>query len=153
MLTPFKDSRLDKVIDITKPKTVEQLEEEKLASRDAAKRPPTNDPKDPKKPAGKQAVESPPITETLKLNFVPHCVSIRSGPLPTLSSLFDFFRHISSLDIEQRFGLVIDDKIFEEAHPEGDCVALDLAVGLGCEYFLVKGATKPERVNKLYAYS
>lgn len=89
----------------------------------------------------------------LKLNFVPHCVNIRSGPLPTFTQLFDYWRHINSLDIEHRFGMVIDDKIFEDAHPEGECSALDLAVGLGCDYFLIKGATKPERTSKLYAYS
>lgn len=34
MQAPFKDSRLEKVIDITKPKTAEEIEEEKLASRE-----------------------------------------------------------------------------------------------------------------------
>lgn len=89
----------------------------------------------------------------LKLNIVPGCVSIRTGPLPTLSQLFAFFRHINSLDIVDRFGMVIDDKLFEDVTADGDCWALDLAVGLGCEYFLVKGATRPERISKLYAYS
>lgn len=75
---------------------------------------------------------------------------MRTGPLPTMSRLMEFFRYNQTL--EQRFGVVIDDKIFEDPSSDGSCPALELAVGLGCGYFLIKGATKPERVAKLWAY-
>ena len=80
-------------------------------------------------------------------------MNLRTGPLPTISHLFEYLRHLNRLDLDHRFGLIIDDKVFEDQQPDVECSALDLAVGLGCDYFYVKGCTKPERIAKLYAYS
>ena len=85
--------------------------------------------------------------------FTPHCINLRTGPLPTLSELFNFWRYLNTLEIENRFGIIIDDKVFEDASPDTECSVLDLALGLGCEYLYVKGVAKPERVAKIYAYA
>jgi hypothetical protein len=60
---------------------------------------------------------------------------------------------LDTLEIEQRFGLIIDDKVFEDPAADTECNVLDLAIGLGCDYLYVKGVAKPERVAKIYAYA
>ena len=60
---------------------------------------------------------------------------------------------MNTLPLESRFGIIIDDKVFEDAVPDTECSVLDLALGLGCDYLYVKGVTKPERVSKIYAYA
>ena len=82
------------------------------------KRPPTNE-----KAAKGKGTEPPskPGTGVKGPNadkFTPHCISLRTGPLATMSDLFDFWRYNASLEAQRRFQLIIDDKAFEEVSAE-----------------------------------
>ena len=70
---------------------------------------------------------------------------MRTGPLPTMSDLFDYWRYLNSLELQQHFSIIIDDKVFEEPSAKMESNALYLALGLGCEFLHVKGIAKPER--------
>ena len=37
--------------------------------------------------------------------------------------------------------------------PEIESSVIDLGLGLGCEYILIKGIAKPERINKVFAFA
>lgn len=96
---------------MTRPKTAEQLiEEEKVQAEQ--KRPPTNEEK--KKAPAKNAADAPFEAQTNKLQFTPHLVNLRTGPLPTMSHLFEYLRHLNTMELDHRFGLIIDDKVFED---------------------------------------
>ena len=47
--------------------------------------------------------------------FCPDCIAIRTGPLQTVSDLFDFWKYLSTLEMDEQFSIIIDDKTFEEA--------------------------------------
>ena len=85
--------------------------------------------------------------------FVPDCVSIRTSPLDTISDLVDFFRYSWQLPEDSRFSMIIDDQVNQEVASEADCRTIDLGVGLGCEYVLVRGCAKPERQAEIYHYA
>ena len=98
MKSIFKDSKLSKVQDVT---SFRELTEEEVAQQAEAagaaaeeeKRPPTQD----KGARGKQAEAPKPGTADSKGpnagKFTPHCVSLRTGPLPTMSDLLDFWKY------------------------------------------------------------
>jgi hypothetical protein len=109
----FKDSRIEKVQEITKPKTAEEREKEQIKIKEEEKRPPTNE-QDKKKGAPPVKPGDQPVEISGKLNFTPHMVNLRTGPLPTMSQLFDYLRYLNSMELENRFGLIIDDKVFED---------------------------------------
>ena len=117
------------------------------------KRPPTQD----KAARGKQAEAAKPQTADSKGpnagKFTPHCVSLRTGPLPTMSDLLDFWKYTAQLDPSRRFQIIIDDRACEEVSPEIESSVIDLGLGLGCEYILIKGIAKPERINKVFAFA
>ncbi len=106
----FKDSKLSKVQDVT---SFRELTEEELAKQAEAaaaaveeeKRPPTQD----KTARGKQPAaeaQKPQSSESKGPNagkFTPHCVSLRTGPLPTMSDLLDFWKYAAQLDPSRRF--------------------------------------------------
>ena len=77
--------------------------------------------------------------------FVPDCISIRTSPLDTISDVLDFFRYGASLNPDSRFSIILDDKINEEVQSENDCYSVDLSIGIGCEFALIRGCSKPER--------
>jgi hypothetical protein len=106
----FKDSKLEKVMDVTKPKTPEQLEEE----RKLLEAPPVVEEKNVKKGPAKAAAPSEPALALKQIQFTPHFVSLRTGPLPTMSQLMEFVRYKASLPMANQWRLIIDDKIFEE---------------------------------------
>lgn len=80
---------------------------------------------------------------------MPDCVSIRTGALQTVSDLFDFWRFQASVSDQNRFELIIDDQVNEEVKSDNDCTTIDLGLGLGCDYILVKGCARPEKVAKI----
>ena len=85
--------------------------------------------------------------------FTPDCINIRSGPFNTLSDLFSLWTYENSLDISRSFSYIIDDKSCEEdSSVSSTCSSFDLAVGLNCEYLLMKGFRKPERYSKITHY-
>ena len=85
--------------------------------------------------------------------FLPNCVSIRTGPLATISDLIDFCRYRASLAESLRFSLIFDDRVNEEVQSDVDCSAVDLGIGLGCEFVYVKGCGKPEKTAKILHYA
>ena len=160
MKSIFKDSKLAKVQDITsfKELTEQEIAEAAEAAAEEEKRPPTNE-KTATGGTGKQKGGEPaqkPMTASSKPNsdkFTPHCINLRTGPLATMSDLFDFWRYNASLEPSRRFQLIIDDKACEEVSPEIQSSVIDLGLGLGCEYIYIKGIAKPERLNKVYYYA
>lgn len=85
LASTFKDSKIEKVQEITKPKTADQIEKEQIKVKDEEKRPPTNE-QDKKKGGPPAKVnEQPAEALTGKLSFTPHVVNLRTGPLPTMS--------------------------------------------------------------------
>ena len=158
MKSIFRDSKLSKVQDVTSFK--ELTEEELAAQAEAAaaaveeeKRPPTQD----KTARGKQVEAPKPESSSARSpnagKFTPHCVSLRTGPLPTVSDLLDFWKYRAQLDPSRRFSIIIDDRGFEEVSPEIESSVIDMGLGLGCEYVLIKGIAKPERMNKVFHYA
>lgn len=73
--------------------------------------------------------------------------------MDTISDLIDFFRHSHSMSEENRFALVIDDQVHQEVQSEADCRAIDLGIGLGCDYVLVRGWGRPERCTEIFHYA
>jgi len=152
LLNAFKECKIEKVQQVTRPKSAEQLAEEEKQKEALAQRPPTQEEKKKAPPAKGQPAETV-VEQQGPLYFLPHLVSLRTGSLVCLSQLMDFFKYISSLGIENQFGLIFDDKIFEDQQSDVESSGMDLAFGLGCEYFHVKGVCKPERIAKVYAYA
>ena len=151
----FRDSTLLRVKDVTsvRPLTAEEKKAEDDAKEEEAKRPPTQE--NAKKGAAAQQQVKPPDSGYKSPNadkFVPDCVSIRTGALPTMSDLFDFWRYQASVSDLNSFAMIIDDKVNEEVQSESDCVTIDLGMGLGCDYILLKGCAKPEKIAKIQHY-
>ena len=117
MKTIFRNSMLGKVREVTsvRPLTAEEQQLEAEAKEEEAKRPPTNEvPKKGAKGAAAQQdtrVDSAAshFTNPNKDKFIPDMVSIRTGPLTTVSDLFDFWRYTATMHPENRFSYVIDD--------------------------------------------
>jgi len=85
--------------------------------------------------------------------FTPDCISISTGALNTVSDLLSFADYEGKLPLENHFAYIIDDKSFEEdCSTSGSSSAVDMSVGLNCEYLLLKGFRKPERYSKLIHY-
>ena len=154
----FQDSKLAKVQNLTSFKDLTE-EEIAAAAKDAEEeknRPPSQLAQGAPGKAGKVEPPSKPTTGFKGPNsekFTPHCISLRTGPLATMSDLFDFIRYSASLDANRRFQLIIDDKACEEVDPEMKSSVIDLGLGLGCEYIYIKGIAKPERLAKVYHYA
>mmetsp|Transcript_42840 Transcript_42840/g.56627 ORF Transcript_42840/g.56627 Transcript_42840/m.56627 type:complete len:103 (+) Transcript_42840:1770-2078(+) len=85
--------------------------------------------------------------------FVPSCVAIRTSSLDTISDLIDFFRYSFAIREESRFAMIIDDQVNQEIQSELDCRAIDLGIGLGCDYVVVRGCAKAERLLEILHYS
>ena len=85
--------------------------------------------------------------------FVPHCVSIRTSPLDTMSDLIDFFRYSFNICEENRFAMIVDDQVHQEVQSEMDCRNIDLGIGLGCDYVLVRGCARAERMMEVFHYA
>ena len=85
--------------------------------------------------------------------FVPNCVSIRTSPLDTISDLIDFFRYSFAVCEENRFAMIVDDQVHQEVQSELDCRTIDLGLGLGCDYVLVRGCAKAERFTEVFHYA
>lgn len=154
----FRDSTLAKVQEITsiRPLTAEEQKQEEDAKEEEAKRPPTQEVSQGKGKAAAAAASNASKTESYKSpnhdKFIPHCVNIRTSPLSTVSDLFDFWRYSASLSDENRFSIIIDDQVNQEVQSELDCSVVDLGIGLGCDYVLIKGCNKPERLAKIQHY-
>jgi len=61
----------------------------------------------------------------------------------------DFFRYSYSLREDGRFSLIIDDQVHQEIQNEMECRVVDLGIGLGCDYVLIRGCAKPERIAQI----
>lgn len=109
----FRESSLSKVREVTsiRPLTSEEQKQEVDAKDEESKRPPTNEVVGKGKAAAANQASSK--TESYKGpnsdKFIPHCVSLRTSPLSTISDLFDFWRYSASLSDDSRFSLIIDD--------------------------------------------
>ena len=112
----FKGSNLNKVREVTsiRPLTAEEQKLEDDAREEEAKRPPTQE-NTGGKPGKKAAAADPGATSSMSYRgpnydkFIPHCISIRTSPLSTISDLLDFFRYSAMLADDSRFTLIIDD--------------------------------------------
>lgn len=156
MKSIFKESKLTKVQDIT---SFRELTEQEIADCEEQAAVESNRPQTNEKAGAKKGKDEPPSKPNTGFKgpnsdkFTPHCINIRTGPLATISDLFDFWRYNASLEPSRRFQLIIDDKACEEVSPEIQSSVIDLGIGLGCEYIHIKGIAKPERLNKVYHYS
>lgn len=150
----FRSSLLSKVQDVTsvRPLTAEEQKAEEDAREEEAKRPPTQELGKGKAAAASNASKTESYKGPNHDKFIPHCVSLRTSPLSTVSDLFDFWRYSASLSDEQRFSIIIDDQVNQEVQSELDCSVVDLGIGLGCEFVLVRGCAKPERLAKIQHY-
>ena len=152
----FRDTQLQKVTDVTLMKQLTEEEQRKLeeqAAEESQRPSSTEKVKQSNKAASVNQSVSQASNHPNANKFVPSCISLRTGPLPTMSDLFDFWKYSASLPIENRFSYIIDDRTFEEVNSEMECPIIDLGMGLGCEYIHVKGVGKPERVAKVIYYS
>lgn len=157
MRSIFKETTLGRVQDVTsvRPLTAEEQKLEQEAREEEAKRPPTNEKPGKGKEKDKTTIDSA-MSGYKSPNydkFTPHCVCLRTSAIATTSDLFDFFRYNASLYDEARFTFVIDDRVNEEVQSEADCAVVDLGIGLGCEYVMLKGCAKPERAAKINHYA
>ena len=159
----FKESNLLKVRDVTsvRPLTAEEKKLEAEAKEEEAKRPPTNEvPGKKGGPTSAVQAAAPRVDSSSGSykspnadKFVPDCVSIRTSPLATVSDLLDFIRYSASLANDNHFSLIFDDQIHEEIQSEDNCTVIDLGIGLGCEFILIKGCARTEKVSKIQHYA
>lgn len=49
--------------------------------------------------------------------------------------------------------MIIDDQVNQEVQSDDDCRAIDLGIGLGCDYVLIRGCGKPERLAEILHYA
>jgi len=63
--------------------------------------------------------------------------------IQTMSTLLNHFVHANNLDEDQTFSLVIDD-CSTDTHQFTEII--DLGVGIGCQYILLKGCQKNEKM-------
>ena len=114
----FRSSLLGKVREVTavRPLTAEEKQAEQEALEEEAKRPPTNEVPGKKGAKGAAAPQQETRVDSAasfispnKDKFVPDMVSVRTGPLTTISDLFDFWRYSATMSAENQFSLVIDD--------------------------------------------
>jgi len=85
-------------------------------------------------------------TQPNKLKTTPDCASVELGQLQSMSEMLQYFVHADNLEEERRFSMVINDCQVDSPHYTG---IVDLAVGLGCQYLVLKGCSKIEKVCKI----
>jgi len=73
--------------------------------------------------------------------------------MSTMSEMLSFWNYEGSLPVSNRFSYILQDNSQEEdASVTSCCNAFDLALGLNCEYLMIKGFRKPERYSKITHY-
>ena len=84
--------------------------------------------------------EFPPIVGVKNLQkFTPHVGYLRTGALTTQSEIGSLFSYVSDLADENQYGLVLDDRTYEDASVVGQDPRLRQALGYQASYVHLKG--------------
>lgn len=82
--------------------------------------------------------------------FTPDCVSMSTGHFSTMTEMLAFWKYEGNLSSSRRFSYIMDDKSHENDETvEKVSSVVELAVGLNCEYLMLRGLKKPERYSKI----
>ena len=78
--------------------------------------------------------------------MTPDCAHIDLAHVLTMSELLKYFVYAQNLDEEQQFSLVINDNQVDSTEATE---IVDLAIGLGAEYQLLRGCSRMEKFAKV----
>ena len=81
-----------------------------------------------------------------KNRCTPDCAHIQLSTIDTMSSLLNHFVYANNLEEEQQFSIVIDDCQVDSFQ---STEIIDLGIGIGAHYVLIKGCQKNEKLYKI----
>ena len=81
--------------------------------------------------------------------LTPDCANIELSTVNTLSEMLQYFIHADNLEEERKFSIVINDSQIDSPN---NTEIVDLGVGIGAEYVLLKGCAKTEKFDKVVRF-
>ena len=107
-------------------------------------------PKDEVKEENNQDFPVQDANDPNKNKVTPDCAHVQMNSIQTMSQLLKYFVHATNLEEDLRFTIVIDDcqmdsYLFTEI--------VDLGIGVGAQYVLLKGCQKNEKIAKIQRFA
>lgn len=100
--------------------------------------------------AGAQDFPAADPNDPNKNKVTPDCAHIQMSGIQTMSEMLNYFVHAANVEEDQQFTLIIDDcQVDTYAFTD----IIDMAIGVGAQYILLKGCQKNEKIQKIYRFA